>query len=71
MAACDDLEHQIFALEQETSQALDDIKQIVGSLSDLRYGRLPQIAGGNETIAEETTNAIRQLEQVCQQGQRS
>jgi centromere-localized protein 2 len=65
-AACGDIEQQILAIEQETAEALEDIKQTVGNLSDLRYGRLPKVAGSEDSLAEETIDALRRLEQVAQ-----
>jgi centromere-localized protein 2 len=70
-AACEDIVQQILAIEQETAEALEDIKQTVGNLSDLRYGRLPKVAGGDDSVADEAIDALRRLEQVAQEVQES
>lgn len=62
--ACDGLEAQIAQLERETEEALQNVQDVVGGLSDLRQGRFPQSVGG-EDMGEEVLATLRRLETVC------
>lgn len=51
-------------MERENEQALAEVQEAVGALSDLRHGRFAQSASG-EDIGEEVLAAIQRLEAVC------
>jgi centromere-localized protein 2 len=56
-----DLEAEIKRLEDEESALLDSIKQTVGSLSDLRYGRL-----SNSQLSEEVLEGLKTVQDACE-----
>lgn len=69
--AVSDIDSEIADLEAESDRLLDEIKEIVGSLSDLRYGRFarPTINGdtngrGDGVVENEIMDALGGLEEV-------
>lgn len=63
-AASHDLQSQITELEEKNRQALEEVQEVVSSLSDLRHGRFAQSATG-EDITEELLASLKQLEASC------
>ncbi|KKY28765.1 putative kinetochore subunit nkp2 [Diplodia seriata] len=61
-----DLEEEIAGIEEETEAVLEDLRNTVGDLSDLRYGRFNKPAAGGEEPGQETVTTLRQLQEVCQ-----
>jgi centromere-localized protein 2 len=59
-----DLSTQIAELEEKNRQALEEVQEVVSSLSDLRHGRFAQTATG-EDITEELIASLKQLEASC------
>ncbi|KAH7039957.1 Cnl2/NKP2 family protein-domain-containing protein [Microdochium trichocladiopsis] len=62
-AAVADMEAEIKKLEEDEAALLKSVKQTVGSLSDLRYGRL-----GNTKLRTESLEALRTMQDVCTRG---
>ncbi|KAH8708602.1 Cnl2/NKP2 family protein-domain-containing protein [Phaeosphaeriaceae sp. PMI808] len=62
--ACQSLESQIADMEHDNAKALEEVQDLVGSLSDLRYGRFGQSATG-ENLGEEVLATLKRLESVC------
>ena len=59
--AADDLEYEDAALASECDAILDQIRTIVGDLSDLRYGKLAEPG-----ITQQVTREIDHLVDVCE-----
>ena len=59
-AACRDVEAEAAALEAETQQSVQELSSIVGDLSDLRYGRFPKDAEGQDLL-DEAMDALENL----------
>jgi centromere-localized protein 2 len=62
--ACQSLEAQIAAIEEENRAALTEVQDVVGALSDLRHGRFAPSAG-SEDLNEEVLATLKRLEAVC------
>lgn len=62
--ACQSLEAQIAEIEQENRQALAEIQDVVGALSDLRHGRFAPSASGDD-IGEEVLATLEMLSKAC------
>lgn len=69
--AVSDIDSEIADLEAESDQLLDEIKEIVGSLSDLRYGRFARPTSNGDTngrgdgvVENEIMDALGGLEEV-------
>ncbi|KAH9893839.1 Cnl2/NKP2 family protein-domain-containing protein [Xylariomycetidae sp. FL2044] len=58
--ATTDLEQEIQKLEEEEAELLDSIRQTVGNMSDLRYGRL-----ANSKLTAEVMDALSGLQAAC------
>jgi centromere-localized protein 2 len=65
--AAEDIEDEIRGLEEEAARTLDDMRNAVGDLSDLRYGRLPRTPIGEDDLATDVVNGLARLEQVCRE----
>lgn len=59
-SAVEDVEGEIRRLEEEADALLEGMKGTVGSLSDLRYGRL-----GNGQLPEQIIEGLSRLESAC------
>ncbi|KXJ96409.1 Cnl2/NKP2 family protein-domain-containing protein [Microdochium bolleyi] len=55
-----DIEAEIKKLEEEEAALLESVKQTVGGLSDLRYGRL-----SNPKLRTESLEALQAMQDVC------
>jgi centromere-localized protein 2 len=62
--ACRSLESHIAQLEGDGAQAMAEVEDVVGALSDLRHGRFAQPASG-EDLGEEVLATLKRLEAVC------
>lgn len=62
--ACESLESQIAEMEQENDNALQEVKEIIDALSDLRRGKFAQTADGGN-IGDEVLATLKRLEAVC------
>lgn len=51
-------------MEEEVQNALGEIQDVVGELSDLRYGTFPKSVGGGD-ISEEVLATLKRLEAAC------
>jgi centromere-localized protein 2 len=58
------IEAQIQDMEKEVENALFEVQEAIGDLSDLRYGSLPKSAGGGD-ISEEVLATLKMLEATC------
>ena len=65
--AAEDIEDEIRMLEEEAARTLEDMRNTVGDLSDLRYGRLPRTPIGEDDLAADVVNGLARLEQVCRE----
>ncbi|KAF2689652.1 hypothetical protein K458DRAFT_292104 [Lentithecium fluviatile CBS 122367] len=63
-AACESLDSQIAEMEDETRDALVQVQEAIGALSDLRHGKFAQSASG-EDIVKEVLESLKKLETVC------
>lgn len=62
--ACQNLEVQLAEMEEENTKALNEVRELVGALSDLRHGRFAQTVTGDD-LGEEVLATLRRLEAVC------
>ncbi|KAH9875106.1 hypothetical protein J1614_004594 [Plenodomus biglobosus] len=62
--ACQNLEVQLAEMEEENAKALNEVRELVGALSDLRHGRFAQTVTGDD-LGEEVLATLRRLEAVC------
>ena len=60
-AAVEDIEDELRRMEEETETLLEEIKDTVGGLSDLRYGRL-----ANLQLREQVIDGLQRLETACE-----
>ncbi|RYP70912.1 hypothetical protein DL771_005162 [Monosporascus sp. 5C6A] len=60
--AANDMEQELQKLEQEEAALLESVKQTVGNMSDLRYGRL-----ANSKLRTEVLDGLQGLRDVCEQ----
>lgn len=58
--AIEDVEDEIRRDEEETDKLLEEMRDIVGGLSDLRYGRL-----ANGELKEQVLDGLSRLESSC------
>ena len=59
-SAADDLEETIQKLEEEEARLLESVKQTVGDMSDLRYGRL-----SNPKLRDEVLEGSQEFQEAC------
>ncbi|TDZ67392.1 hypothetical protein CTRI78_v002994 [Colletotrichum trifolii] len=59
--AVEDLEAEIRALEAQQQDLMDSAKQTVGSMSDLRYGRL-----SNPKLKEDVIQGLKSVQDACE-----
>ncbi|KAI8934554.1 hypothetical protein NX059_008253 [Plenodomus lindquistii] len=62
--ACQSLQVQVAAMEEENANALDEVRELVGALSDLRHGRFAHAVSANN-VGAEVLATLRRLEAVC------
>ncbi|KAK8174203.1 Cnl2/NKP2 family protein-domain-containing protein [Phyllosticta citrichinensis] len=62
----EDLNTEIGEIEEEAQAILGDVKKTVDDLSDLRYGKFPKPAAGEE-LGQATVETLKQLQAVCAQ----
>ena len=55
-----ELEGELQRLEEEESALFSSVQQTVGSMSDLRYGRL-----GNSKLSEQVLDGLADLQETC------
>jgi len=60
-AAFEDIEDEVRRMEEEAETLLEEIKNTVGGLSDLRYGRL-----ANSHLREQVLDGLERLEAACE-----
>ena len=60
-AAVEDIEDELRRMEEETETLLEEIRDTVGGLSDLRYGRL-----ANLQLREQVLDGLQRLETACE-----
>jgi centromere-localized protein 2 len=56
----DDLEAEVKSLEEEEAQLRQSLSQTVGSMSDLRYGRL-----ANSQLPDQVLESLADLQETC------
>lgn len=59
-SAVNDMEQEIQMLEEEEAALFESVRQTVGNMSDLRYGRL-----GNSKLRDEVLNGLNDFQEVC------
>ncbi|KAI1389034.1 Cnl2/NKP2 family protein-domain-containing protein [Hypoxylon trugodes] len=59
--AITDIEREIETMEQEEASLLESIKQAVGNMSDLRYGRF-----ANPKLKNEVLDGLQRIQDVCE-----
>jgi centromere-localized protein 2 len=59
-SAASDLEQELQNLEEEEAALLESVKQTVGSMSDLRYGRL-----ANPKLKNEVIDGLKDFQEIC------
>lgn len=65
-SAAEDVEAEITRLEEEEAALLESLRQVVGGMSDLRYGRLAN-PGLRETVVE----SLSSVRETCRREQES
>ncbi|KAL1969525.1 hypothetical protein VTN77DRAFT_8963 [Rasamsonia byssochlamydoides] len=63
--ACATLEREISAAEKDAATTLEELRKIVGEMSDLRYGKLNKPGMTAEEFVSETIRGLRSLEDAC------
>lgn len=58
--AISDLEQELLELGQEEEALLESVKQTVGNMSDLRYGRL-----ANNKLRDEVMDGLQGIQKAC------
>jgi hypothetical protein len=58
------LQAELQLIEEQEQQLLAAVRQTVGALSDLRYGRL-----ANPGLREQVIDGLANLEEICKQAQ--
>lgn len=58
------MEAQLEQMEEENRKLLDEVREVVGALSDLRHGRFAQTVSGHD-LGEEVVATLRRLEAIC------
>lgn len=61
-SAVGDIQQEVQSLEEEEAALLEAIRQAVGSMSDLRYGRL-----ANPELKDEVFDGLQDFQEVCKQ----
>jgi centromere-localized protein 2 len=66
-AACEALEREGDLSQQEADTALSNMREIVGNLSDLRYGKFAKMAGSeaSDGLEKSVVQSLKALEQAC------
>lgn len=59
------IEVEIQELETEVANALAEVQEVVGDLSELRYGKFSKSADGSD-ISEEALATLKRLQAVCE-----
>jgi centromere-localized protein 2 len=59
-SAASDMEQEVQKLEEEEAALLESVKQTIGSMSDLRYGRL-----ANSKLGYEVIDGLKDFQAVC------
>ena len=54
------MEAEIKKLEQEEAELLESVRQVVGEMSDLRYGRL-----SSSTLRETVIDSLNSVQETC------
>jgi len=60
-SAVEDVENEVRGLEEEANALLEELKNTVGGLSDLRYGRM-----ANGQLREQVLEGLGRLETACE-----
>ncbi|KAL1864741.1 hypothetical protein Daus18300_007543 [Diaporthe australafricana] len=60
-SSAEELDASIQALEKEEAELMQSLKQTVGSMSDLRYGRL-----SNGQLTEQVLEGLQNVQETCQ-----
>lgn len=63
--ACFDLENQLHETHSAAEQELAGIRETIGSLSDLRYGKFSKAPGSEKDLGEEVIAALDILNNAC------
>ena len=59
--AAEELELEVAALDEECAHILEEVRTIIGDLSDLRYGKL-----ASSSTTEQVTREVNHLIGVCE-----
>lgn len=65
--ACDEFETQLHQTQSAVEQSLEELREMTGGLSDLRYGSFSKVPGSVNNLAEEVIVSLKELESSCQQ----
>ncbi|KAF2748996.1 hypothetical protein M011DRAFT_399332 [Sporormia fimetaria CBS 119925] len=63
--ACQTIEAQIEEMESELQGTMQELKEVAGDLSDLRYGSFPKSVAGAD-LTEEVLATLERLEAACE-----
>ncbi|CEL05343.1 hypothetical protein ASPCAL06461 [Aspergillus calidoustus] len=64
--ACDSVEHEIAAVDEEAAALLSELNSTVGDLSDLRYGKMHGSVGAtDDEVVSEAIRGLVNLENAC------
>lgn len=63
--ACVALEREIATTENDAEKTLEEMRKIVGELSDLRYGKLNKPGVTPDDYVTETVRGLKRLEEAC------
>lgn len=66
--AVEDLEQENAASEAEAERMLNEIRTRISDLSDLKYGHFSKGNSDGQGLAEEVVENLRQLEELCKEG---
>ena len=62
------MEMEAEAAEREASVLVEEIRETIGALSDLRYGTFARVSDTNGDIGQEVEKALSRLKEVCDDG---
>ncbi len=64
-SACGAVETEIADMETELETVREDVRTIIGDLSDLRYGRFNKAGGGADGVGQEVLDGLKRLQDIC------
>ena len=64
-SACEDVAMEIEEIEADIQSLLQNMQDSVGTLSDLKYGKLGRTSNASDAVRTETIERLKELQGVC------